>query len=159
MARRYWLVKSEPDVYSIADLERDGVTAWEGVRNYQARNYMRDGMAVGDLVLFYHSNTDPAGVVGVAKVVGAARADATQFDPSSEYHDRAATRDAPRWVAAELGFVERFGAVVPLGALKADAALADMFVTRRGMRLSVQPVDRPHFSRVLALGKARTRAR
>ena len=116
-----WLCKTEPDVYSIDDLRRDGTTGWEGVRNYQARNFMRDGMAPGDRVLVYHSNTDPAGVAGIAEVVGEAIPDPTQFDPESEFHDPKSSRAAPRWLMRRLRFVERFGRVVTLEELRADA--------------------------------------
>lgn len=155
--RRYWLVKSEPELYALGDLERDRRTAWEGVRNYQARNSMKDDMAPGDLVLFYHSNAEPTGVVGLAKVASAAHADETQFDPESDYYERGATRADPRWMCVDLAFVERFAKVVTLAELKADPELDGMLVTRRGMRLSVQPVELGHFRRVLALARARTK--
>ncbi len=153
----YWLMKSEPSVYAIEDLERDGRAEWEGVRNYQARNLMRDEMRRGDLVLFYHSNAKPSGVAGVARVVREAYPDPTALDPTSPYHDPRATPEDPRWVQVDLGFVERFERLVPLAALKADPALEGMLVTRRGQRLSVQPVERAHFARVLELAGARTR--
>jgi predicted RNA-binding protein with PUA-like domain len=148
---RFWLMKSEPDVYSIDDLARDGSTAWEGVRNYTARNFMRDEMALGDRILFYHSNAEPPGIAGLAEVVGLAEADATQFDPKSEYFDPAATRDAPRWLAVRVGFVSKLPRLVPLDALKADRALTGMLVVAKGQRLSVQPVAEVHYHRVLAL--------
>ena len=119
----YWLCKTEPTVYSIADLRRDGVTGWECIRNYQARNFMRDSMSPGDRVLIYHSNADPTGVAGVAEVVGEARADPTQFDPKSEYHDPKSTRTAPRWMMRDLKFVECFSQVVALEELRTAAAL------------------------------------
>lgn len=153
----YWLMKSEPSVYAIEDLERDGRAEWEGVRNYQARNLMRDEMRRGDLVLFYHSNARPSGVAGVARVVREAYPDPTALDPESPYHDPRATPEDPRWVQVDLGFVERFDRVVPLAELKADPALEGMLVIRRGQRLSVQPVERAHFARVLELAGARTR--
>jgi len=158
-ARRYWLMKSEPGVYSIRNLQRDGSTTWEGVRNYQARNFMRDDMAVGDLVLFYHSNADPPGVAGVARIARAAYPDPTQFNRRSRYHDPGSKKDEPRWSMVDLAFVERFEEVVPLEALRNDDELSGMLVTRRGQRLSVQPVDRGHFARVLRMGGARTRVR
>lgn len=144
-------MKSEPGVYSIADLERDGTTMWEGVRNYQARNSMRDDMVVGDLVLFYHSSADPTGIAGVARVSRAGYPDPTQFDPKSSYYDSTAKRDDPRWILVDVAFVERFAEVLPLAALKTEKRLADMVVVQRGSRLSVQPVDKKHFRRVLAL--------
>jgi predicted RNA-binding protein with PUA-like domain len=157
MTKRYWLMKSEPDVFSITDLEKDGTTGWTGVRNYQARNFMRDEMKAGDLVLFYHSNAEPSGVAGVAKVHGAAVVDPTQFDKKSEYYDAGADKAEPRWMMAQVSFVERFAKVVPLEVLKADKALTGMPLLAKGQRLSVQPVSGPHFERVLKLAGAKTR--
>ena len=148
-----WLMKSEPDVYSIDDLARDGTTGWEGVRNFQARNYLR-AAAVGDLVLFYHSNAEPSGVAGVARITRTAYPDPTQFDPKSDYHDATSPPDDPRWSTVELGFVERFGAVIALADLKSDPELDGLEVTRRGSRLSVHPVSEAHFARILARGRA-----
>jgi predicted RNA-binding protein with PUA-like domain len=150
---RHWLIKSEADVYSIDDLNRDGRTAWDGVRNYQARNWMRDDMKPGDLVLFYHSNGDPPGVAGLAKVASAPYDDPTQFDPASPYHDPKSTPQAPRWQLVDFAFVERFPAEVPLPLLKADPSLDGMELLRKGSRLSVQPVTEAHFQRVLALAR------
>jgi predicted RNA-binding protein with PUA-like domain len=150
---RHWLMKSEPEVYSIADLERDGSTGWEGVRNYQARNFMRDEMKKGDLVLFYHSNAEPPGVAGVARVAGPAEVDPSQFDKKSEYFDATSTKAAPRWLMARLAFVERFDSVVPLDVLKAQKALAGMPLLQRGQRLSVQPVDAAQFKHVIKLAR------
>ena len=149
----YWLCKSEPDVYSIDDLRRDKVTGWEGVRNYQARNFMRDGMQPGDRVLVYHSNAEPTGVAGIAEVAGAAKADPTQFDPRSEYHDPKSTREEPRWLMRELRFVERFGRVVTLEELKSCKALHAMAALQKGNRLSVTPVTRAEFDAVLRMAK------
>ena len=149
----YWLCKSEPDVYSIDDLRRDTVTGWEGVRNYQARNFMRDGMQPGDRVLVYHSNAEPTGVAGIAEVAGAAKADPTQFDPKSEYHDPKSTREEPRWLMRELRFVERFGRVVTLEELKACKALHAMAALQKGNRLSVTPVTKAEFDAVLRMAK------
>ena len=154
---RTWLVKSEPDVYSIDDLKRDGRTGWTGVRNYQARNTMRDEMQVGDLVLYYHSNAEPPGVAGLAKVVDTPIPDPTQFDKKSEYYDATSDKAAPRWVMAQLGFVEKFKALVPLEVLKADPKLAGLPLLQKGQRLSVQPVSAPHFARLLELAGAKTR--
>jgi predicted RNA-binding protein with PUA-like domain len=156
-ARGYWLMKTEPDVYSIDDLVKKGRGSWDGVRNYQARNHMR-GMKVGDLVLFYHSSTEPPGVAGVARVCGEAHPDPTQFDPKSDHYDPKSTPSAPRWDLVDVEPVEKLPRYVPLETLKSDPALAGMLVARRGMRLSVQPVTREHFRRVLALGGATTKA-
>lgn len=156
-ARKHWLIKSEPEVYSIDDLARDGRTEWDGVRNYQARNWMRDEMAVGDLVLFYHSNADPPGVAGVARVCSEAHPDSTQFDPKSDYHDPKSKKDDPRWSCVDVEFVERFDEPVSLDVLKAQKALDGMMVVKRGVRFSVQPVERAHFARVLKLAGAKTK--
>lgn len=158
-ARRYWLMKSEPSTYSIDDLERDGRTMWEGVRNYQARNFMRDEMREGDLVLFYHSSAKPMGVAGIARVASAPYPDPTQFEPKSPYYDETSDPDDPRWILVDVAKVEKLDAVVTLAALKAEEALADMLVVQRGQRLSVQPVDKLHFKKVLKMGKAKTRVR
>ena len=155
--RKYWLMKSEPDVFSIEALEKKKSEGWDGVRNYQARNFMRE-MREGDLVLFYHSNAKPSGVAGVATIVGEARPDPTQFDPKSDYYDAGATREEPRWDLVEVGFVEKFEDVIPLETLKADAKLEGMLVTRKGSRLSVTPVEKAHFERVLKLAGSKTRA-
>lgn len=148
-------MKSEPGTYSIEDLEEDGETHWDGVRNYQARNLMRDDMQVGDGVLFYHSNADPPGVAGVAKVVSKPYPDPTQFDPKSKYHDPKADPAEPRWWLVDIAFEERFGNVVALPELKDDTRFDDMMVTQRGSRLSVQPVAKKHFDAVVKLGRKR----
>lgn len=148
--RRYWLAKSEPDVYSFDDLlsAPDRTTCWEGVRNYTARNLMRDGMRVGDLVLFYHSNTEPSGVAGIAEVVREAYPDPTQFDPRSEYYDAAAKPEAPAWVMVDVRAVERLPVFVTLEAMRADPALEGLETVRRGSRLSVHPVSAEDFARI-----------
>lgn len=153
----FWLMKSEPDVFSIDDLERDGTTGWEGVRNYQARNFMRDQMAVGDLVLYYHSNAEPSGLAGLAKVAGPAIADPTQFDKKSEYYDAASKKDDPTWKMVTVAFVEKFPRVVSLAELKAQKALEGMGVLQKGQRLSVMPVSKAHVAVVLKLAKAKTK--
>jgi predicted RNA-binding protein with PUA-like domain len=154
--RSYWLMKSEPEVFSIQALRRDRQTHWEGVRNYQARNHLRS-MRVDDLVLFYHSNAEPPGVAGVARVCREAYPDETQFDAKSHYYDADSKRDDPRWSLVDVEFVEEFAQFVPLDVLKEDESLEGMLVIKRGMRLSVQPVERAHFARVLKLGKATTK--
>ena len=156
-ARKYWLMKSEPDVYSSEDLERDCSDHWEGVRNYQARNFMRD-MQLGDLVLFYHSNTKPPGVVGVAEVCKEAYPDPVQFDPKSKYHDPKSKPEDPRWSVVDVKFVEKF-AVVSLDEMKADPKLEGMAVLQKGSRLSVTPVDKAHFKHVLKRAGATTSVR
>jgi predicted RNA-binding protein with PUA-like domain len=146
--RGYWLLKSEPDAYGLDDLERDGKAAWTGVRNYQARNLMRDHMRDGDLVLYYHSNADPPAVVGLARIVGDAYPDPLQFQSGHKYFDPKATKDEPRWLLRDVAFEARFADIVPLADLKDDPALEDMLVTRRGQRLSVQPVAEEDFRKV-----------
>jgi len=148
---RYWLMKSEPGSYSLDDLERDGSTCWEGVRNYQARNLMRD-MEIGDLVLFYHSNADPPGAAGIARVDSVAYPDHFSWDPDSRYFDPKSSPDEPRWWMVDLRFVDRFDRFVPLAELKAESSLAGMLVTGRS-RLSVQPVDAIDFETVVRLGR------
>ena len=156
-AKRYWLLKSEPGSYSIDDLERDGTTSWEGVRNYQARNYLRDDARVGDLVLFHHSNADPAGVVGIAKVVRAGYPDPLQFDKRNKYFDPKSKPENPTWITIDVGFVEKFAEVVSLATLKSMPGLEKMVVTQRGSRLSVQPVTKDEFEIVRKLGRTRKR--
>ena len=146
MAKSYWLMKSEPDTYSIDDLARDGRTHWDGVRNYKARNNMR-AMKLGDEVLFYHSNASPPGVVGIARVCREAYPDPAQFDEKSKYHDAKSTRDEPRWDMVDVEFVAKAKDVVGLPEIKAEKALADMELVRYG-RLSVQSVKQAEFERV-----------
>lgn len=159
MPRRYWLMKCEPEAFSIEDLERDATTSWEGVRNYQARNLLRDDTQVGDGVLFYASNAEPSGVTGLASIARAGFPDATAWKQGHEYFDAASTPSAPVWYSVEIGFVERFAATVPLATLKATRGLEKMMVTQRGSRLSVQPVTRAEYQIVCRLGRATSRAR
>jgi predicted RNA-binding protein with PUA-like domain len=147
---RYWLIKSEPDAYSIDDLERDGTEHWDGVRNYQARNIMRDEMTVGDRVLFHHSNAKPPGVAGIAEVASGPYPDHTQFDPESNYFDETSDPADPRWIMVDIRFVEKFPRVVGLPELKKHAALADMVLLNRS-RLSVQPVSKKEFDYIVRL--------
>ena len=149
MAKRYWLMKSEPSVYSIEDLRQDGTTCWDSIRNYQARNNMRK-MAVGDEVLFYHSQADPPGVAGIARVAREAYPDHTQFDRDHKYFDPKSDEDDPRWWMVDVEFVRAFDDVLPLSAVKDDPALADMVLVRNS-RLSVQPVAAAEFRRVVEL--------
>ena len=153
MARRYWLMKCEPDAYSIGDLERDGQTCWEGVRNYQARNFMRDEMQVGHRVLFYASNADPSGVTGLAEVVRTWYPDEYAWKKGHKYFDARSTKDAPVWVMVDVGFVERFSDTVSLATLKTTAALGEMMVVKKGVRLSVQPVTKQEYDIVARLGR------
>lgn len=138
---RYWLMKTEPDEFSIDDLQRapNATAAWYGVRNYRARNFMRDEVRVGDGVLFYHSSCPVPGIAGIATVASAAYPDESQFDPESPYHDAQATRDAPRWVNVDVKFSKKTK-FVPLAELRAHRALAGMRALQRGNRLSITPV-------------------
>jgi len=156
LAKRYWLMKVEPSAYTIEALERDGRTGWEGVRNYKARNLLRDEIQLGDEVLFYASNAEPSGVTGLAEVVRAGYPDPLQFQAGHDYHDPKATPAAPIWYSVDIGFVERFPAVVSLAELKANPALKDMMVTKRGARLSVQPVMAAEFREVCRMGRRAT---
>lgn len=139
---QYWLFKSEPSAFSIADLAAapKQTAPWDGVRNYQARNFLRDQVRVGDLVCFYHSREEPLGIFGTMQVVKAAAPDPTQFDPASPYFDPGSPRAAPRWVQVEVRLRQRFARPVTRDALRADPQTATMWVLRRGMRLSIQPV-------------------
>jgi predicted RNA-binding protein with PUA-like domain len=153
MALRFWLMKCEPDAYTIDDLERDRRTSWEGVRNFQARNFMRDQMKAGDKVLFYASNATPSGVTGLAEIVRPGYADHTALLPGHDYYDPKSTRDAPIWYMVDIGFVENFGGTVSLETLKQTPGLEEMMVTRKGSRLSVQPVTRAEYDIVVRLGR------
>lgn len=150
--RRYWLVKSEPSVFSIDDLAASPkrTTSWDGVRNYQARNYLR-AMAVGDRVLFYHSNADPPAVVGIAEVVRTAYPDPTQFDEKDRHYDPKSDPAHPRWEMVDIAFVRKFARPVPLDRLRREPALKGMALLRKGSRLSVQPVSESEWDRILAL--------
>ena len=148
---QYWLMKSEPDAFSIDDLKRKGQEHWDGVRNYQARNFMRDGMRIGDKVFFYHSNCAEPGVVGVAEVATDAYPDPSQFDPKSKYFDAASSRDNPRWMLVEVKFVKKLKRTITLKELQADPALVDMPLVRKGNRLSVMPVGAEEWRHILAM--------
>jgi predicted RNA-binding protein with PUA-like domain len=149
---RHWLFKSEPDAYSIHDLERDGRSEWSGVRSFQARNVMRE-MKLGDLGFFYHSSVQPPGVVGICKVIAEAHPDSTQFDPESEYFDRTSKRAEPKWWCVDVGFVEVLPRQVRLDELRAIPDLAYMPLLRRGQRLSVQPVTPDEWRIILELAR------
>ncbi|NEO86414.1 MAG: EVE domain-containing protein [Spirulina sp. SIO3F2] len=148
---RYWLVKSEPSEYSIADLARDGEEIWDGVRNYQARNFLRE-MAVGDRLFYYHSNTKPPGIVGLAEVTESDIVDPTQFDPQDKHYDPKSKPESPRWRTVRLKYVATFGEMIALDVLKATFTPEELVVVRRGNRLSVMPV--PEATAVKLLGLA-----
>ena len=151
--KNFWLMKSEPGTFSIDDLEaRPGQTeGWDGVRNYQARNFMRDDMRVGDLVLFYHSNCPEPGVVGLAEVASEPYPDPTAFDPDSAYYDPKSTPDKPRWFQVNVRFVRKFPRTVSLREMKADEALAGMRILRKGNRLSITPVEKAEFDHIVGM--------
>jgi predicted RNA-binding protein with PUA-like domain len=149
---RYWLIKSEPDVYGIDDLARDSTTPWTGVRNYQARNFMRDQMKPGDQAFYYHSNCETPGIVGIAEVSRAAYPDATQFDPRSKYYDDKSTTENPRWLHVDFRFVRKTP-LISLDELRRHQPLAGMRVLARGNRLSITPVDPDEWKYILGLMK------
>ena len=151
--RRYWLMKSEPDAFSIDDLQRVGIEPWNGVRNYQARNFMRDGMRVGDGVLFYHSNCAVPGIVGTATVASKPYPDETQFDPTSDYFDPKSTREQPRWQLVDIAFERKLTRIIALDEIKqhADSLGEEFALIRRGNRLSVFPVSAAQWKFLLSL--------
>jgi len=152
MTQKFWLMKSEPDCYSIDDLECDQVEMWDGCRNYQVRNMMRDEMKVGDRALFYHSNAgNETGVVGEMKLVRAAYPDPTQFDPKSDHPDPKSDPENPRWLCVDVQFVKKFDRTVTLAEIKNDPALDTITVARKGNRLSVMPIDANHFAHICKL--------
>ncbi|WP_449418488.1 EVE domain-containing protein [Phormidium nigroviride] len=146
----YWLMKSEPDVYSITDLKRDRTSLWDGVRNYQARNYLRQ-MNQGDLAFFYHSNTNPLGIVGLMRVIEIGLADPTQFDQQSEYYDPKSTLNAPRWQTVSVEFVEEFAKLISLDLLKQEFTNDRLLLVKKGNRLSVMPIAEDVAKKILAM--------
>ncbi len=150
---RYWLMKSEPDVYGIDALERDGSTHWDGVRNYQARNFMRDDMKVGDRVLFYHSNATPPGVAGLARVSKEAYPDHTAWDRNDKHYDPKTDPENPRWMMVDIEHVETLPRLVTLAEMRENARLEEMPLLQKGQRLSVQPVEERHYEEILRLAR------
>ncbi|MDH5620910.1 MAG: EVE domain-containing protein [Gammaproteobacteria bacterium] len=146
-----WLMKSEPDVFSIDDLAKVGREKWDGIRNYQARNMMRDDMKIGDQVLFYHSSCKEPGVTGIARVASAPYADPTQFDSKSKYFDATSDVTNPRWILVDIEFVRKLSRTISLAEIKADKNLESMILNRRGNRLSIMPVEKKHWTRILSL--------
>ena len=151
--KRYWMMKSEPDAFSIDDLERVGTEPWNGVRNYQARNFMRDGMRLGDGVMIYHSNCKVPGIAGLATVASAAYPDPTQFDPKSHYHDPKASPETPRWFLVDVAFERKLKRLIPLEEIKqhADVLGEGFALTDKGSRLSVFPVTAAQWKLLLSL--------
>jgi len=154
------MLKTEPESFSIQDLQKapNQTTFWDGVRNYQARNFMRDRMQVGDPVLFYASNAEPSGVTGLAKIARAGYPDEYAFKPGHKYYDPDSDKGEPIWYMVDLAFVERFPEVVPLETLKHTKGLEKMMVIRKGSRLSVQPVSKPEYEIVCRLGRRKKKS-
>jgi predicted RNA-binding protein with PUA-like domain len=154
---RHWLMKSEPDEFSIDDLAKapNRSTAWFGVRNYQARNFMRDDMRIGDRAFFYHSSCPEPGIAGIVEISKLAYPDATQFDPKSPYYDPKSTREAPRWMNVDVKLVEKTR-LVALDELRRHPGLAEMRVLQRGNRLSITPVEPNEWATIVALARAKT---
>ncbi|MCB9638075.1 MAG: EVE domain-containing protein [Myxococcales bacterium] len=152
--RRYWLMKSEPDAFSFDDLRSrpKATSPWDGVRNYQARNFMRDQMQVGDRVLFYHSNANPPGVAGVAEIVSSSYPDPTQFDPKSKYFDPKSSEESPRWFLVDVRALKELPCFVPLAELRKESALVDMLLLQRGSRLSITPITESHYRHIVGMG-------
>jgi len=153
MSKQYWLMKCEPDAYTIDDLKRDKKTAWEGVRNFQARNFMRDQMQVGDKVLFYASNAEPSGVTGLARIARAGYPDEYSRKKGHHYFDAGSSKEKPLWYMVDIAFVERFPGTLPLETLKHTKGLEDMMVIKKGARLSIQPVTKAEYDIVVKLGR------
>jgi len=149
----YWLMKTEPEVFSIDDLAkaRDKTTCWEGVRNYQARNFMRDEMKLGDQVLIYHSNTSPPGIAGIARVVKEAYPDHSAFDPSSKYFDVKSKKESATWMMVDVQFVMKAKKFLSLDELKANPKVKELLILRKGNRLSITPVEKKHFEIIAKL--------
>lgn len=155
--KNYWLMKTEPTVFSIEDLEKapKKTTCWDGVRNYQARNFMRDDMKVGDLVLFYHSNADPPGIAGIAEVAKEAYPDSTALDPKDVHYDPKSDAKKPTWYMVDVKHIETFARLIGLDDLRKVSALKEMMVLQKGSRLSIQPVTEREFDAVLKLAGAK----
>lgn len=147
----YWLMKSEPDLFSIDTLKAKKKSGWDGVRNFQARNFMRDEMKKGDIVLFYHSSCDIPGIAGLARVSKESHPDPTQFDPDSDYYDPKATPENPRWFMVEVEFLEKFKKIISLQILKNTKDLENMPVVKKGSRLSINPVTSKEYKIILSL--------
>ena len=152
MAQRFWLFKSEPSAYSYDDLVRDGVGEWDGVRNFQVRNWLKDEIKIGDRVLFYHSSTNPVGVVGLAKVVKEGYPDHTAWDPTSEHPDPKSTPERPLWYMVDLAPERKLDRMVTLDEMRAHPGLQDMLALKRGNRFSITPVTQQEFDILVGLG-------
>ncbi|MBP9836496.1 MAG: EVE domain-containing protein [Candidatus Pacebacteria bacterium] len=153
MKKRYWIMKCEPKIFSIGDLERAGKYFWDGVRNYQVRNMFRDNMMVGDKALFYHSSTKNVGIVGEMEITKSATPDQTQFDPKSQYFDAKATRDNPRWLGPTVSFRSKFKNLVTLDQIRQNEIFSNLPLVKKGNRLSVMEISKEHYDRLVNLGK------
>ena len=153
MTQKYWLMKSEPSTYSIQDLQQAGKDLWDGVRNYQARNFMMKDMQIGDEVLFYHSNAKPPGVAGLATVSQKAQPDPTAFDPQSLYYDPTSTKENPRWFCVEVCFKAVFKNMIPLEKLRKEKALSKMVLLQKGQRLSVMPITKKEYEHIIQMSQ------
>lgn len=153
MGKRYWLVKSEPGAYSIDDLVRDKKTHWDGVRNYQARNFMRDDMKKGDQVLFYHSNAEPTAVVGICEVVKEGYPDFTAFDSEEKHFDPKSNNENPTWIMVDIKLIKKFNRPVTLKEIKENSKLQDMRLVQRGNRLSVMPIEKKDVDLIIKLSQ------
>lgn len=153
MGKKYWLVKSEPGAYSIDDLARDKKTHWDGVRNYQARNFMRDDMKKGDQVLFYHSNAEPTAVVGICEVVKEGYPDFTAFDPEEKHFDSKSNNENPTWMMVDIKLIKKFKRPITLKEIKENSKLQDMRLVQRGNRLSVMPVEKKEVDLIIKLSE------
>ena len=150
---KYWLMKSEPETYSIDTLKKEKKSLWDGIRNYQARNFMMKDMTVGDQVLFYHSNTKPPGIAGLAEISKPAQPDPTAFDKKSQYYDEKSTKENPRWHCVEVKYKSTFNNYVTLDDVKQTKSLKDMLLVRKGQRLSIQPVTKKEYDLLCKMGK------
>ena len=155
MAAKYWLMKSEPGVFSIDDLAKakNQTAYWDGVRNYQARNYLRDDFKLGDKVIFYHSNAEPPAAAGICEVVKEAYPDFTAFDPENEHYDPKSKKDFPAWVMVDVKFAKKFSHPVSISEIKANTKLQKMHLVQRGNRLSVMPLTKEEFDEIVKMGK------
>lgn len=153
MSKKYWLMKTEPDTFSIDDLKKVKKESWDGVRNYQARNFMRDDMKKGDLVLFYHSNAKTIGVVGIAEICKEGHPDPTAFDKKSKYYDAKSDPENPRWILVDVKYKKHFNKVVSLSEIKEERKLASMALVQKGSRLSISPVKKSEFDHILKMGE------
>lgn len=149
---KYWLMKTEPLTYSIDNLEQEGITHWEGVRNYQARNFMKNEMSIDDQVLIYHSNTKPPGITGLARICSTPYPDFFALDEKSKYFDPKASIEKPIWWMLDVAFLKKFKNYITLEQLKSDMQFETMWVVKKGMRLSIQPVEKQHFDALVSLG-------